>query len=58
MAVMGRPKIDIENVKKLKIGFRVTEAERKQLDDYCEKKGKTQTEVLKEALELLYEMKP
>lgn len=56
MAVMGRPKV--ENARKLKIGFRVTEEERKHLDDYCEKKGKIQTEVLKEALELLYKTKP
>ncbi|MCF0129174.1 MAG: hypothetical protein HUJ70_11400 [Pseudobutyrivibrio sp.] len=52
----GRPPVD--NPKKLKIGFRVSVEEREQLDAYCEKKNLTQSEVLKEALELLYKTKP
>ncbi|NLG02893.1 MAG: hypothetical protein GX567_03525 [Clostridia bacterium] len=52
----GRPKID--NPKKLKIGFRVSEEEREKLDVYCEKKKLTQSQVLSEALELLYKKKP
>mgnify|MGYP004444848293 FL=1 len=55
---MKRGRKKSENPKSLKIGFRVTEADRKKLDDYCEKKGLTQTEVLAEALELLYKTKP
>mgnify|MGYP001775541547 CR=1 FL=1 len=52
----GRPFDD--KLKDTKIGFRVTKEEREQLDKYCEKKNLTQTQVLKEALELLYKTKP
>ncbi len=56
MAVMGRP--HVEKPKQLKIGFRVTAEEREKLDKYCEKKNLTQTQVLTQALELLYKTKP
>ena len=56
MAVMGRPKL--EKPKDTKIGFRVTQEARTKLDEYCAKKNLTQTQVLKEALELLYKTKP
>ena len=56
MAKMGRPKAD--RPKDTKIGFRVTQEERKILDNYCAKKNLTQTQVMKEALELLYKTKP
>lgn len=56
MAVMGRP--HVEHVKELKIGFRVTKEERAKLDEYCARKNLTQTQVLTEALELLYKTKP
>ena len=52
----GRP--FAEKPKDTKIGFTVTKEEREQLDKYCEKKNLTQTQVLKEALELLYKSKP
>ncbi len=56
MAGHGRP--PVEEPKNVKIGVRVTEAERKRLFAYCEKMGLTQSQVLKEALELLYKTKP
>ena len=40
--------------KYIKVGFRVTEAERDRLLAYCEKMNLTQAQVFKEALELLY----
>lgn len=52
----GRP--FAKNPRDTKIGFRVTRKEREQLDKYCEEKNLTQTQVLKEALELLYKTKP
>ena len=52
----GRP--FAEKPKDTKIGVRVTKEEGEQLDKYCEKKNLTQTQVLKEALELLYKTKP
>ena len=55
MASRGRPYA--ENPKSVKVGFRVTEEERKRLIAYCEKMGLTQSQVLKEALELLYKTK-
>ena len=42
----------------IKVGFRVTEAERDRLLAYCEKMNLTQAQVFKEALELLYKTKP
>ncbi len=56
MAKRGRP--EVEEPKNVKIGVRVTEAERDRLFAYCEKMNLTQSEVLKEALELLYKTKP
>ena len=52
----GRP--PAEKPRDTKIGFRVTQEEREKLDKYCEKKNLTQTQVLKEALELLNKTKP
>ena len=56
MAGHGRP--PVENPKTVKIGLRVSEAERDRLLAYCEKMKLTQSQVLKEALELLYKTKP
>ncbi len=56
MAGHGRPPVD--EPKNVKVGFRVSEAERDRLFAYCEKMGLTQSQVLKEALELLYKTKP
>ena len=56
MAGHGRP--PVENPKTVKVGFRVSEAERDRLLAYCEKMKLTQSQVLKEALELLYKTKP
>ena len=56
MAGHGRP--PVEDPKTVKVGFRVSEAERKRLLAYCEKMNLTQSQVLKEALELLYKTKP
>lgn len=56
MAKRGRP--TVEDKKYIKVGFRVTEAERDRLLAYCEKMNLTQAQVFKEALELLYKTKP
>ena len=56
MAKVGRP--PVENKKYIKVGFRVTEAERDRLLAYCKKMNLTQAEVLQQALELLYKTKP
>lgn len=56
MAGHGRP--PVENPKTVKVGFRVSEPERDRLLAYCEKMKLTQSQVLKEALELLYKTKP
>ena len=56
MAGHGRP--PVEDPKIVKVGFRVSEAERDRLLAYCEKMKLTQSKVLKEALELLYKTKP
>lgn len=56
MAKRGRP--TVEDKKNIKVGFRVTEAERDRLLAYCEKMNLTQAQVFKEALELLYKTKP
>lgn len=56
MAKVGRP--PIENKKYIKVGFRVTEAERDRLFAYCKKMNLTQAEVFKQALDLLYKTKP
>lgn len=56
MAKRGRP--EVEEPKNVKIGVRVTEAERDRLFAYCEKMNLTQSQVLKEALDLLYKTKP
>ena len=56
MAKVGRP--PVENKKYIKVGFRVTEAERDRLLAYCEKMNLTQAQVFKEALELLYKTNP
>ena len=56
MAGHGRP--PVEDPKTVKVGFRVSEAERDRLLAYCEKMNLTQSQVLKEALELLYKTKP
>ena len=56
MAGHGRP--PVEEPKNVKVGFRVSEAERNRLFEYCKKMGLTQSQVLKEALELLYKTKP
>lgn len=50
MAGHGRP--PVEDPKTVKVGFRVSEAERDRLLAYCEKMNLTQSQVLKEALEL------
>ena len=54
MAKVGRP--PVENKKYIKVGFRVTEADR--LLAYCKKMNLTQAEVFQQALELLYKTKP
>ncbi len=56
MARRGRP--SVPEPKNVKIGLRVTEAERERLYAYCREKNLTQAQVLKEALELLYKTKP
>ena len=56
MAKVGRP--PVEDKKYIKVGFRVTEAERDRLFAYCKKMNLTQAQVFKEALELLYKTKP
>lgn len=56
MAKRGRP--EVEEPKNVKVGFRVSEEEQKRLVAYCEKMNLTQSQVLKEALELLYKTKP
>lgn len=56
MAGRGRP--PVEKPKDVKVGFRVSQEERNRLFAYCEKMGLTQSQVLKEALELLYKTKP
>lgn len=56
MAKVGRP--PVEDKKYIKVGFRVTEAERDRLFVYCKKMNLTQAQVFKEALELLYKTKP
>ena len=56
MAGHGRP--PVEDPKTVKVGFRVSEAERDRLLAYCEKVNLTQSQVLKDALELLYKTKP
>ncbi len=56
MAERGRP--FAENPKSVKVGFRVTEEERNRLFAYCKRMNLTQSQVLKEALELLYKTKP
>ena len=56
MADRGRP--PVEKPKNVKVGFRVTEEERNRLFAYCEKMNQSQSQVLKEALELLYKTKP
>ncbi len=56
MAGHGRP--PVENPKTVKVGFRVSEAERDRLLAYCDKMKLTQSQVLKEALELFYKTKP
>lgn len=56
MAGHGRP--PVENPKTIKVGFRVSEQERDRLFAYCKKMNLTQSQVLKEALELLYKTKP
>ena len=56
MAKVGRP--PVEDKKYIKVGFRVTEAERDRLLAYCKKMNLTQAQVFKEALELLYKTKP
>lgn len=56
MAKVGRP--SVEDKKYIKVGFRVTEAERDRLFAYCKKMNLTQAQVFKEALELLYKTKP
>ena len=43
MAKVGRP--PVENKKYIKVGFRVTEAERDRLLAYCKKMNLTQAEV-------------
>ena len=55
MAKVGRP--PVEDKKYIKVGFRVTEAERDRLFAYCKKMNLTQAQVFKEALELLYKTK-
>ena len=52
----GRP--EVEKPRCIKVGFRVTEEERDRLFAYCKKMNLTQSQVLKEALELLYKTKP
>lgn len=56
MAKVGRP--PVENKKYIKVGFRVTEAERDRLLAYCKKMNLIQAEVFQQALELLYKTKP
>jgi hypothetical protein len=56
MAGKGRP--PVEEPKSVKVGFRVSVAERDRLFAYCEKMNLTQSQVLKEALELLYRTRP
>ena len=56
MAKVGRP--PVENKKYIKVGFRVTEAERDRLLEYCKKMNLTQAEIFQQALELLYKTKP
>ena len=56
MAGRGRP--PVEKPKDVKVGFRVSHEERDRLFAYCEKMGLTQSQALKEALELLYKTKP
>ena len=56
MAGHGRP--PVEEPKNVKIGLRVSEEERNRLRAYCEKMNLTQSQVLKEALDLLYKTKP
>ena len=56
MARTGRP--PVEKRRSIKVGFRVTEEERDRLFAYCRKKNLTQSQVFKEALDLLYKTKP
>ena len=56
MAGHGRP--PVEHPKTVRIGLRVSEQERDRLLAYCKKMNLTQSQVLKEALELLYKTKP
>lgn len=56
MAKRGRP--EVPEPKNVKVGFRVSEEERRRLFAYCEKMNLTQSQVLKEALDLLYKTKP
>ena len=55
MAKRGRPAV--ENPKNVKIGLRVSEEQRDRLLAYCEKMNQSQSQVLEEALELLYKTK-
>ncbi len=56
MARRGRP--PAEKPKYIKVGFRVTKEERDRLFAYCEEKELTQAQAFREALELLYKIKP
>lgn len=56
MAGHGRP--PVEKPKTINIGFRVSEEQRDRLLEYCKKMNLTQSQVLTEALELLYKTKP
>ena len=55
MAKRGRPAV--EKPKNVRLGLRVSEEERNRLLAYCEKMNQTQSQVLQEALELLYKTK-
>lgn len=48
----GRPTDDPKNIR---VGFRITEADRKKLDFCCEVLGLTKTEVVQRGIETVYQ---